>query len=59
MAGPRIGVRKQRPTLRGTADGAVGQLLGVPKGAGASQESPESWEELHGSSLYIPFVQIL
>ena len=43
MAGPRIGARKERPPLRGTADGgAVGPLPGVPEGARVSQEAPEA-----------------
>jgi hypothetical protein len=46
MADPRMGARKERLPLRGTADGAVGPLSGVPRpeGAGASHESPKAWE---------------
>jgi len=57
MAGPRIGARKERPLLRGTADGgAVEPVLGASEDegasedAGASRESPEAWEGLQGSS---------
>jgi hypothetical protein len=45
MADPRIGAMKERPPLRGTADGAMGPL----EGAGASHESPKAWEERLGS----------
>jgi|688.fasta_scaffold1264298_1 hypothetical protein len=51
MADPRIEA-KRRPTLRGTAEGAVGPLPGLSEGPGASQKAPEAWKGLQGSAPY-------
>ena len=51
MADPRMGARKGRQPLRGTAEGAVGPL---PKGEGASHES---WKGSQESSSQGPSVR--
>jgi hypothetical protein len=50
MADPRMGARKERPPLRGTADGgALGLVPGVSEDAGTSHEPPKAWEGLQWS----------